>query len=88
MQRVHALRQSQIQVSDTPGAVSAKHGVDLAPANVEVGMMVHGFGLVCHGDHKLNARQIGGEAKAAGDGSVADKAPAFQLWQDLRDLVR
>ena len=68
--------------------MSAKHGVDLAPANVEVGMVVHGFGLVRHSDCKLNARQIAGEAIATGDCSVADKAPAFQLWQDLRDLFR
>lgn len=88
MQRVHALRQSQIQVSDASSAVSAEHGIDLAPANVQIRMMVHRFGLVRHSDHKLNAGQIGGKAIAAGNRSVANEAPAIQLWQDLRDLVR
>lgn len=68
--------------------MSAEHGFDLAPANVQVRVVVHCFGFLRHGDHKFNARPVAGEGKAAGYLSVADEAPAFQRGQGLRDLFR
>ena len=88
MQHVHALRQSHIQFREAPGAVSAEHGFDLAPANVQVRVMVHRFSFLRHGDHELNARPVAGKTIAAGDRSVAPEAPAFQRGQGLRDLFR
>ena len=66
----------------------AEHSLDLAPADVKVGVMIHRLGFVRHQHHKLDARQVVGEAIVAGDGGVADEAPAIQRGQGLGDLFR